>query len=125
MNFGLQDKVALVTGGARGIGLAEGGALAAEGAQLAIVDLDLAAAQEAAAGLAAGGVRAEAYQGDAAEEGDVARTVQAVLRDFGRLDILVNNAGIGVKPAYPVQSMPAEAWDTMVHVHMRSTFLWS
>ena len=125
MNFGLEDRLALITGGGRGIGLAEARALAAEGAQIAIVDRDPEAAHAGVAALVAAGARAEAYVGDAANEDDVARVLASVQQRFGRLDILVNNAGIGVKPAYPVEAMPAQAWDLMVHVHMRSTFLWS
>lgn len=55
----------------------------------------------------------------------MARITEAIRQRFGRLDILVNNAGIGVKPAYTTENMPVEAWDRMVHVHMRSSFLWS
>ena len=101
MDFGLKDKIALVTGAARGIGFAEARVLAAEGAHVAIVDLDPAAGKA------------------------VARITEAIRQRFGRLDILVNNAGIGVKPAYTTENMPVEAWDRMVHVHMRSSFLWS
>lgn len=125
MNFGLKGKLALITGGGRGIGLAEARALAAEGAQIAIVDRDPEAAHASGAELVAAGARAEAYVGDATNEADVVRVLAAVQQRFGRLDILVNNAGIGVKPAYSVETMPAQAWDLMVHVHMRSTFLWS
>ena len=125
MDFGLKDKIALVTGAARGIGFAEARVLAAEGAHVAIVDLDPAAGKAAAAALLAMGAQAEAYVGDAANEADVARITEAIRQRFGRLDILVNNAGIGVKPAYTTENMPVEAWDRMVHVHMRSSFLWS
>ena len=125
MDFGLKDKIALVTGAARGIGFAEARVLAAEGARVAIVDLDPAAGKAAAAALLAMGAQAEAYVGDAANEADVARITEAIRQRFGRLDILVNNAGIGVKPAYTTENMPVEAWDRMVHVHMRSSFLWS
>ncbi|MEF7617263.1 SDR family NAD(P)-dependent oxidoreductase [Aquincola sp. MAHUQ-54] len=125
MDFGLQGRVALVTGGARGIGLAEGQALAAEGCVLALVDLDGEAAEAAAAGLRAAGARVEPFAGDAADEATARRVVDEVVRRCGRLDILVNNAGIGVKPAWPVADMPYEAWQRMLGVHMDSTFLWS
>jgi 3-oxoacyl-[acyl-carrier protein] reductase len=125
MDFGLHDKVALITGAARGIGLAEARALAGEGVHIALVDLDQATAESAAENIAALGVNAHAFTGDAADEADVLRIMEAVDARFGRLDILVNNAGIGVKPAYPAAHMPIDAWDRMIHVHMRSTFLWS
>ncbi len=125
MDLGLQGRVALVTGGARGIGLSEAAFLAAEGCTLAIVDIDGPAAEEAVRGLQREGHRALAFQGDASDEPTVRRTVAEVVRRVGRIDILVNNAGIGVKPAYPVADMPWGAWEHMVAVHMGSTFLWS
>ena len=125
MDFQLRDKVALITGAARGIGFAEARSLAAEGVHIAIVDLDRAAGDTAVNTLRSMGVQAEVYVGDAANEADVGRITQAVQQRFGRLDILVNNAGIGVKPAYTTETMPVDAWDRMIQVHMRSTFLWS
>lgn len=125
MHFGIEGKVALITGGARGIGFAEARALCGEGVKLAIVDLDMEAARNAVAELAKQGFEAAPFQADAANEEAAVQTLKAVAEHFGRLDILVNNAGIGVKPAYPVKDMPASAWDQMIHVHMRSTFLWS
>ena len=125
MDFQLRDKVALITGAARGIGFAEARSLGAEGVHIAIVDLDRAAGDTAVNTLRSMGVQAEVYVGDAADEADVGRITQAVQQRFGRLDILVNNAGIGVKPAYTTETMPVDAWDRMIQVHMRSTFLWS
>ncbi len=125
MDFQISDKVALVTGGARGIGFAEACSLASEGAHIGLVDLNADEGNRAVEVLRSMGVQAEMYTGDAASQADVSRITQAVQQRFGRLDILVNNAGIGVKPAYTTQNMPVEAWDQMIHVHMRSTFLWS
>jgi len=125
MDFGLKDKVALITGAGRGIGLAEALALAAEGVHVAVNDLDADNAQQSMESLRSLGVKAEAYVGDAADEVTANRIVAAVVQGFGRLDILVNNAGLAVRPLYPVEEMPVQAWDLMVHVHMRSTFLWS
>jgi 3-oxoacyl-[acyl-carrier protein] reductase len=125
MDLGLEDRVAIVTGGARGIGLSEARALGAEGCRVVLVDLDGEAARRAAAELAGAGISASAVQGDAADEADARRLVGEIDSRFGRVDILVNNAGIGVSPAWPVAQMPLEAWERMLAVHMRSTFLWS
>ncbi|MFD9411914.1 SDR family NAD(P)-dependent oxidoreductase [Streptomyces sp. NPDC059989] len=92
---GLNGKVALVTGGARGIGEATVRALAAEGADVAISYVSSADRAEALAGeLRSGGIRAAAYRADQADAKQVTELVEAVADDFGRLDILVNNAGV-------------------------------
>jgi 3-oxoacyl-[acyl-carrier protein] reductase len=125
MDLALTGRVAIITGGARGIGLAHARALGAEGACVAITDIDGPACDAAAAALRNAGISAIALPGDGADAQTVADSVAHVLDAAGRIDILVNNAGIGVKPAYSVEKMPAEAWDRMIHVHMRSAFLWS
>jgi len=125
MDFGLKDKVALITGGARGIGFADARALGAEGARIAIVDIDPEATSQAIATLTAQGIEAYSWIGDATNEETVLRIVSDCCARLGRLDILDNNAGIGVKPAYKIQEMPVSAWDGMIQSHMRSTFLWS
>jgi 3-oxoacyl-[acyl-carrier protein] reductase len=88
----LEGRVALVTGGSRGIGLAVSRALADGGARVAVVGRDGARAAEAAATLAGDGHRG--YGCDVARSDDVAATVSAVESDLGPIDILVNNAGI-------------------------------
>lgn len=125
MDLKLQGRVALISGAGRGIGYAEAQALGAEGARIAVNDIDAQAAQDAAARLRTEGVDAQAVPGDVSQEDDVAAIMAQVLEHFGQLDILVNNAGVGVKPAYKVEDMPAQAWDTMLQTHMRSTFLCS
>ncbi|RJG05437.1 SDR family oxidoreductase [Noviherbaspirillum cavernae] len=125
MDFGLAGKVALITGGGRGIGFADARALGAEGVTVIIIELDETAAEHAVATLKESGVNAFHYVGDAADETVARHAVDDVVKRFGRIDILINNAGIGVKPAYLVEDMPAQAWDAMIHVHMKSTFLWS
>lgn len=125
MDMGIADKIALVTGGARGIGLAEAEALAAEGVDIAICDLDLDAAEAAAQALIAShGIQARAYRCDVTKEGEVSDLFAAVTRDFGALHILVNNAGVAGKwVGRTVEEMSFEHWDFMMRTHLDSTFL--
>ena len=93
----LSGKVALVTGGSRGIGAASARALADEGANVAISYVASPDKAEAVvAELKARGVKARAYKADQASTEDVDQLVKDVAKDFGRLDILVNNAGVAV-----------------------------
>ena len=93
----LSGKVALVTGGSRGIGAASARALAHEGANVAISYVASPDKAEAVvAELKASGVKARAYKADQASSVEVDQLVKDVANDFGRLDILVNNAGVAV-----------------------------
>lgn len=125
MDLGIEGRVAVITGGARGIGFAEAEALGAEGAVIAINDIDSVAAMDAAAILRARGIQASAFPADAADEAEVAEAMRKIAAKFGKIAILVNNAGIGGKPDYSAHEMPVEVWDSMQRVHVRSTFLWS
>ncbi|AUS78694.1 KR domain-containing protein [Actinoalloteichus sp. AHMU CJ021] len=98
MSEELAGRVALVTGGSRGIGAAVAAALAAEGADVAIsYGTSEALADEIVRELRNRGVRAAAYRADQADPDQVGELVRAVARDFGRLDVLVNNAGVSVR----------------------------
>lgn len=125
MDLQLDGRVALITGGARGIGFAEARFLGREGARLVIVDRDPDAAQAAVVALEDEGLEAVSIPADACNEEQVKHVCNAVEQRYARLDVLVNNAGIGVNPAYRVEEMPVLAWDTMIQSHMRSTFLFS
>src|SRR6201992_3012656 len=95
MTKNLSGKVALVTGGSRGIGAARARALADEGANVAISYVASADKAEAVvAELKAKGVEAHAFKADQASSTEVEQLVQDVAKHFGRLDILVNNAGV-------------------------------
>lgn len=125
MDLGLDGRVALITGGARGIGFADAERLAAEGASIAINDIDAEAADRAVEALRARGAAAIAVAGDAADERVAQEGVAKAVAHYGRLDVLVNNAGIGVPQRRPAEAMPVDEWDAMLRTHLRSTFLWS
>lgn len=116
----LEGKVALITGGARGIGKAICERLASEGAKLAIVDVMLDRAQQTADEFTSRGVEARAYSGDVSKMADAESTVAAAVADFGRLDILVNNAGITKDTL--IMRMSEEQWDAVISVNLKGTF---
>ena len=120
MNQRLAGKVAVVTGSARGIGLAVARAFVREGAGVVIADVNAAAAGEAAAGLAQRG-RAMAVGVDVADPASVAAMVGAVLGAHGRLDILVNNAGVGGNTPFLETSL-AE-WNRIIGINLTGAFL--
>ena len=116
----LEGKVAIVTGGARGIGKAICARLAAEGAKLAIVDILLETAQQTADEFTAAGFEAKAYAANVAKMEDAEATVAAVVNDFGKVDILVNNAGI-TKDTLMLK-MTEDQWDAVISVNLKGTF---
>ncbi len=139
----LKDKVALITGAARGLGYRMAQRFAEEGARVVINDLDADAAERAAASVQGYGVAA-----DVSDPQAVQRMFEAVDDWAGQLDILVNNAGISGMEDNPeaaarrraaaaaaaageivhndaTMEMPVEAWDRMLAIHLRGTFLCS
>lgn len=125
MDLGLKGRVAIVTGGSRGLGRAEAEALAAEGAAVVVATAkSMAAADEVVRGLLAKGGRAVSVQADVSQTADVQRLVDATVKAFGRLDILVNNAGpTGPGLSGSLLEMPEERWDFILASHLRSVFL--
>jgi NAD(P)-dependent dehydrogenase (short-subunit alcohol dehydrogenase family) len=122
MELGLQNKVAIVTGAARGLGQAIAQTLAEEGARLALVDVDWPALQETAKAIGSRD-RVIPLQADVSEENSVRDAVEAVLQEYGRIDILVNNAGIASFPRIP-EITPTE-WDRVLAVNLRSVLFMS
>lgn len=120
-----KDKVCFVTGGSSGIGRATCAHLAAEGARIAVVDINGEQAQETAALLsqlfAAVGAVAIAVPTDVASPSDVENAVRATVNTFGRLDVVVNNAA--TMTFTPVVATTVEAWDRVIGVNLRSVFL--
>jgi len=125
VDLGLRDRVAIVTGGSKGLGRAEAEALAAEGAAVVVATAkSVRDADEVVRGLLDRGGRAMSVQADVSQTADVQRLVEATLKTFGRLDILVNNAGT-TGPQYnkPLVDMPEDLWEFMIGNHLRSVFL--
>jgi len=120
MSGRLENKVAIVTGGARGIGRAISLRLASEGARIAIVDIMLDVAEATAKEFADKGFEAKAYAANVAKPEEADATVKKVIADFGKIDILVNNAGI-TKDNLIMRMSEAE-WDAVIAVNLKGTF---
>jgi len=119
----LNGRVAVVTGGAKGIGRGIVRRFAEAGAAVLIADFDEAAAERVAAEETQAGARVKAVQADAGEAGAPGPVIQAAVDAWGRVDILVNNAGI-----YPFKSaleMSADEWDRIQNVNLRGAFLFA
>ena len=116
----VEGRVALVTGGARGIGRAICEKLASEGAKIAMVDIMLDVAEKTAEEFRAQGYEAMAIQANVAIPEDADKAVAAVVEKFGKLDILVNNAGI-TKDTLMLK-MTEKEWDAVLAVNLKGTF---
>ena len=119
----LEGKVALITGGASGIGRATALLFAREGAAVAVADLDAGGAQVVAQEIVGQGGRAIAVQTDVSQANDCQRAVERTVEAFGGLDILFNNAGI-IRRADVVETTEEE-WERVMAVNVRSVFLMS
>lgn len=117
----LENKQAIVTGGAGGIGRASSLALAAEGARVAVVDLDGEAAERVAEEIRAAGGEAIAIAADVSSEPDIERVVRETQAAFGGIDVVFNNAGI-IRRTTAVETT-VEEWDRVFGVNVRSIFL--
>jgi 3-oxoacyl-[acyl-carrier protein] reductase len=117
----LLGKIALITGGARGIGFAIASALAREGAIIAIADINVQGAKAAAATLGEAGVQARGFEVNVAD----ARSVEALMKDIvaqmGRLDILINNAGVGGNT--PFLETTLENWNRTISINLTGAFI--
>jgi 3-oxoacyl-[acyl-carrier protein] reductase len=118
--IGLEGKVAVITGGSRGIGRAIAMRLSAEGAKVAICGRNLAAAEEVVAEIEAAGATGMAVAADVSRESEADALIHASIKRFGRLDILVNNAGI-TRDGLLVR-MKEEDWDTVLDVNLKGAF---
>lgn len=117
----LENKIALITGAARGIGQAIAVQLAADGSDLALCDVKADWLAETAEKVKALGRRVECYAMDVADADAVAKTVAQAAADFGRIDILVNNAGI-TRDTLLIR-MSEEEWDAVLDINLKGAFL--
>ncbi|MBI5276485.1 MAG: 3-oxoacyl-ACP reductase FabG [Burkholderiales bacterium] len=121
MDLQIKDKVAIVTGSARGLGAATARRLAEEGAQVVVTDINAEQARATAAALQADGLRAHCIAGDITQAADVQRLVDGTRATFGGVHILVNNAGFP-RDKYLVK-MSEEDWTLVMDVMLKGAFL--
>jgi 3-oxoacyl-[acyl-carrier protein] reductase len=119
----MSEKVAIVTGGGRGIGRAVGTRLASDGFVVALLDLNEQEASSSAAELTAAGHRAIGVGVDVADEASVTAAVARVVEELGAPTVLINNAG--VLRDNLLFKMSLDDWDTVLGVHLRGAFLMS
>jgi 3-oxoacyl-[acyl-carrier protein] reductase len=118
----LKDKVALITGGARGIGKAVALAYAREGARLAICARTESEINETVQEIQKLKADAQGWPCDVSIEESVKDFVGAITKEFGRIDVLVNNAGVMTRPV-PITELEVKKWDYTIAVNLRGPFL--
>ncbi|KKM10078.1 2-deoxy-D-gluconate 3-dehydrogenase [Clostridiales bacterium PH28_bin88] len=117
----LAGKVAIVTGGSKGIGYGIARALAEAGVHVVVVSRNLAEGEQVAQELAGFGIRAVARRADVTNKGEVEDMVASVVEDFGRIDILINNAGMNIRKA--LLDLAEEEWDRVINTNLKGIFL--
>jgi 2-dehydro-3-deoxy-L-rhamnonate dehydrogenase (NAD+) len=118
----LHNRAAIITGAATGIGEKTALRMAEAGADIAVVDLDLTAAEQVSERIQSAGRRSIAIQCDVSNASDVAQTVDRVLLELGKIDILINNAGIAGRTA-PISDVTVEEWNQVLLLDLTSVFL--
>ncbi len=117
----LEDKVAIVTGAASGIGKATAVLFGREGAKVMCADLNADGAEATASQIADTGGEAASLKADVSQEDDVKQMIGETVERWGRLDVLYNNAGVGV--GNPVTQVSIEEWDRIIDINLRGVFL--
>lgn len=120
----LADKVAIVTGAGQGLGESVALRFAAEGARVAVVDVNRRTAAKTVENIREAGGEAITIIADCSDEQDTERMAETTLEQFGRIDVLVNNAATFGRVA-PVYEIDAEVWDRIMRVNLRGPFLCS
>jgi len=118
----LEGKVALITGGASGLGLEVARQMAAAGARLVLVDWDEKSLDSATASVAKMAAEVRSLQGDVSDPATATAAIDLARTEFGRLDILFNNAGIDPLRARSVVETEVSDWDRIIDVNVRSAY---
>jgi NAD(P)-dependent dehydrogenase (short-subunit alcohol dehydrogenase family) len=119
--FSLENRVAVVAGGASGLGAAIAGGLAQAGAAIAVVDVDAERAAEVCASIAGAGGTAAPFTADVTDSSAVDSAVAEVVATLGRVDVLVNSAGTAFRS--PAEDFPEDRFDAVVALNLKGTFL--
>ena len=119
----LDGKVALVTGGASGIGRATALTFAREGAKLMIADLNEAGGQQTVHMITENGGEATFVQVDVTQAAAVEAMISTTVQTYGRLDCAHNNAGIGSRPRVRLHELPEENWDRVLDINLKGVWL--
>jgi 3-oxoacyl-[acyl-carrier protein] reductase len=116
----LQDKVAIITGSARGIGQATALKFAEEGAKVVVCDLDLKGVDAVVAQIESRGGKAAGFLVNVTDKASIAAMVEGVMLQFGRIDVLVNNAGIVADAQF--RKMTDEQFDRVIDINLKGTY---
>ena len=119
--FSLKGRVAVVTGGASGLGAAMAAGLAQAGAAIGVLDVDVERAAEVCASIVEAGGKAASYTADVTDSSAVDRVVAEVVSDLGGVDVLVNSAGTAFRSA--AEDFPEDRFDAIVELNLKGTFL--
>jgi 3-oxoacyl-[acyl-carrier protein] reductase len=117
----MKGQTAIITGGGRGIGKAIAETLARRGVNIVVVDINLDIAKEAAAEIAALGVKTLPVKADVSKSADVAALFEEAVKEFQKVEILVNNAGITRDGL--LMRMSEDDWDAVISINLKGTFL--
>jgi 3-oxoacyl-[acyl-carrier protein] reductase len=118
-----KGQIAVITGGADGLGKAIAQRIATEGGHVALFDRNAELLEKTLAGFKENGLKASAYTVDVALESEVIAGYEAVMKAYGKIDVLVNAAGIVGPSSTPITAYPVEAFDDIYRVNLRGTFL--
>lgn len=120
----LKDRVAIVTGGGKGIGSAYARGLSREGAKVVVADIDLDGAKDVAGQIRTSGADAVAVEVDISDPESTEEMVKSAISAFGGIDILINNASLmSALPRRPWYEIPVDEWDRVMSVNLRGMFL--